>query len=103
MSLSKLAEKCMKCPFVNECENKKIEALATIAVQKDIEHYISDNGRMIQMIGEPSVGTAGMPVLRETIDIPYIDGKRITIYKDELEERLKRTQFPPEIFLKSTT
>ena len=76
MGLSKLSYKCRKCPFVNKCDYKKMEALAYLP-----EPQIMTNGAQ-------SVGmNVGQPLLRETMTI-HVEGKMVTVYKDEIEKQL---------------
>ena len=71
MGLSRLAEQCRKCPFKDNCKNKRIEALGYLP--------------------EPIVAEAGaeltQPILRETVNT-IIDGKVVKVYKDEIEKQL---------------
>lgn len=75
MSLSRLSEKCQKCPFVDTCENKRMEALAYLP-----EPMMADASRSNSM-------SAAAPILRETMEI-RVDGMNLTVYKDEIEEKL---------------
>ena len=69
MGLSRLAEQCRKCPFKDNCKNKRMEALG----------YLS----------EPIVADSELtqPILRETVNT-IIDGKVVKVYKDEIEKQL---------------
>ncbi len=76
MGLSKLSEKCRKCPFVDKCDRKQMEALA----------YLPEP--TIAMSAAQSAGIdAAQPLLRETMTI-HIEGKPVTVYKDEIEKQL---------------
>lgn len=59
MALARLTKQCRECPFVETCEHKKMEALG----------YLPE------------------PILRETVS-RVVDGKVVTMYKDELEKIL---------------
>lgn len=75
MNISKLVENCQNCPYKSHCENKLMEALAYLP-----EPYAekSDCGGSLD---------AAAPILRETVTI-RVDGKTVTVYKDELERQL---------------
>ena len=76
MGLSKLSEKCRKCPFVDTCNHKRMEALA----------YLPEP--QIAMNAAQSAGIdAAQPLLRETMTI-HIAGKPVVVYKDEIEKQL---------------
>ena len=90
MGLSQLSEKCRKCPFVDTCNHKRMEALA----------YLPEP--QIAMNAAQSAGIdAAQSLLRETIaryktpptDVPssetiHIAGKPVVVYKDEIEKQL---------------
>ena len=59
MALARLTKQCHECPFVETCEHKEMEAL----------------------------GYLPKPILRETVS-RVVDGKVVTMYKDELEKIL---------------
>lgn len=76
MELSRLSEKCQKCPFVNKCKHKQIEASA----------YLPEP--QIAMNAAQSAGIdAAQPLLRETMTI-RIEGKTTVVYKDEIKKQL---------------
>lgn len=64
MALARLTKQCRECPFVETCEHKKMEALGYLP--------------------EPIMADA---ILRETVS-RVVDGKVVTMYKDELEKIL---------------
>lgn len=66
MGLSRLAAKCMECPFVDKCDNKRMEALG---------------------YAEPIVASTTEPILRETMTV-MVDGSPTVVYKDEIEKQL---------------
>lgn len=75
MGLSRLAEQCRKCPFKDNCKNKRMEALG----------YLPE-----PILAEASVSSAAeltQPILRETVNT-IIDGKIVKVYKDEIEKQL---------------
>ena len=78
-SMSKLHEKCGKCPHKDSCDNKRMVACA----------YIEPIAAEIK---NPIIQPVTQPILRETITIHT--GKNhlgdITVYKDEIEEQLKK-------------
>ena len=76
MGLSKLAEMCMACPFVDECDNKRMECVG----------YLPDHSLTAQA-SQVSSSNASMPIARETVE-RYCYGKVYTMYKDELEKIL---------------
>ena len=75
MWLSRLAEKCQQCPFVEKCEHKQMEALG----------YLPDP--IMAPTVEPSVASLAQPMLRETMTI-MVNGNPTTVYKDEIEKEL---------------
>ncbi len=75
MGLSRLAEQCRKCPFKDDCENKRMEALG----------YLPEP--IITEAGASSAVELTQPILRETINT-IIDGKVVKVYKDEIEKQL---------------
>ena len=78
-SLSKLHTNCLKCPQMKDCDEKRMVACA----------YITP--AMVE-ITAPAIQPNIQPVLRETITIHT--GKNaigdVTMYKDEIEEQLKK-------------
>lgn len=80
MGLTQLSEKCQKCPFVDTCENKRMEALA----------YLSEP--MIAEVGQSASISAAAPVIRETMEI-CVDGKTLIVYKDEIEKELYKSLY----------
>ena len=82
MSLSKLAERCRVCPFVDECSNKRMEACGILEMTNIAAPSI-----------EPSCATMTEPILRETMTI-MIDGKPNIVYKDEIEKQLYKHLYP---------
>ena len=72
MGLSRLAEQCRKCPFKDNCKNKRMEALG----------YLSEP--IVAEAGASSAAELTQPILRETVNT-IIDGK---VYKDEIEKQL---------------
>lgn len=75
-SLSKLAEMCMECPFVDECDNKRMECVA----------YLPDPSCSAKANQDLSLN-ASMPIARETVE-RHAYGEAYTMYKDELEKIL---------------
>lgn len=75
MGLSRLAEKCRKCPFVEKCNHKQMEAL----------EYLPDP--IMAPTAESSATDLVQPVLRETMTI-MVNGIPTTVYKDEIEKEL---------------
>ena len=75
MGLSRLAEKCRKCPFAETCNNKQMEALG----------YLPDP--IMAPTAETSVADLAQPILRETMTI-MVNGFPTTVYKDEIEKEL---------------
>ena len=75
MGLSRLAEQCRKCPFKDNCKNKRMEALGYLP-----EPIIAEAGVL-------SAAELTQPILRETVNT-IIDGKVVKVYKDEIEKQL---------------
>lgn len=79
MGLSRLAAKCMECPFVDKCDNKRMEALAYFETP-------------ILASSESIVSSMTEPVLRKTMTA-MVDGSPTVIYKDEIEKRLYKSLY----------
>lgn len=75
MALSRLAEQCQKCPFKDNCKNKRMEALGYLP------------GPILAEAAAPSIAELTEPILRETVNT-IIDGKVVKVYKDEIEKQL---------------
>lgn len=75
MGLSRLAEQCRKCPFKDDCKNKRMEALG----------YLPEP--IITEAGASSAAELTQPILRETVNT-IIDGKVVKVYKDETEKQI---------------
>ena len=67
MGLSRLAAKCMECPFVDKCDNKRMEAVGYLEI--------------------PNLASTTEPILRETMTV-MVDGSPTVVYKDEIEKQL---------------
>lgn len=74
-SLSRLSKTCQKCPYVDSCQNKRMEALA----------YYSES--MVANAAENIVAPMIQPILRETMKI-NINGTLVEVYKDDIEKQL---------------
>ena len=70
MGLTKLADKCCKCPCAESCDHKRFEA----------EAYFADLN--VDSAAESSVTELAQPILRETVDV-IVDGKVVKIYKEK--------------------
>lgn len=77
MGLSRLAEQCRKCPFKDDCKNKRMEALG----------YLPEP--IVTEAGASSAAELTQPILRETVNM-IIDGKVVKVYKDEIEKQLHK-------------
>lgn len=75
MALARLTKQCHECPFVETCEHKKMEALGYLP-----EPIMAD-------VKVPVTSDIAAPILRETVS-RVVDGKVVTMYKDELEKIL---------------
>lgn len=75
MGLSRLSEQCRKCPFKDNCKNKRMEALG----------YLSEP--IVAEAGTSSAAELTQPILRETVNM-IVDGKVVKVYKDEIEKQL---------------
>lgn len=75
MALARLTKQCRGCPFVETCEHKKMEALGYLP-----EPIMAD-------AKAPVTADIAAPILRETVS-RVVDGKVVTMYKDELEKIL---------------
>lgn len=75
MGPSRLAEQCQKCPFKNNCKNKRMEALGYLPEPIAAETGASSAAELTQ------------PILREAVNT-IIDGKVVKVYKDEIEKQL---------------
>ena len=76
MGLSRLAAKCMECPFVDKCDNKRMEALA-----------YCETPNLAYSYAEPIASSMTEPILRETMTV-MVDGSPTVVYKDEIEKQL---------------
>lgn len=76
MALKRLASKCRKCPFVDKCDNKRLNA----------ESYL-------EPVTQSFTEQIAIPVMRETIDI-VIDGHLQKVYRDDIERELQKHLFP---------
>lgn len=76
MGLSKLAGVCKACPYVDDCDDKRMEACGYLTMPN---------------VAAPSVEQSGAsmvePILRETMTI-MINGEPTIRYKDEIEKQL---------------
>lgn len=75
MALARLTKQCRECPFVETCEHKEMEALGYLP-----EPIMAD-------VKAPVTADIAAPILRETVS-HVVDGKVVTMYKDELEKIL---------------
>ena len=82
MGLNRLSEKCKACPFLEKCDNKRMEAL----------------GYMKTLTVSAGV-SAAQSVLRETTQI-MVDGHLQTVYVDEIKKQIEQSLFP-ERFLRN--
>lgn len=71
----KVTKQCRECPFVETCEHKEMEALGYLP-----EPIMAD-------AKVPVTADIAAPILRETVS-RVVDGKVVTMYKDELEKIL---------------
>ena len=76
MGLSKISEKCMSCPFVDKCQNKRMEALAYMT-----ESQVSEN------VASPNYQNLAAPLLRETMTI-MVNDTPTQVYRDEIEKQI---------------
>ena len=74
-SLSRLSKTCQKCPYVDSCQNKRMEALA----------YYPES--MVKNAAENIAAPMNQPILRETMKI-NIDGTLVEVYKDDIKKQL---------------
>ena len=75
LSRSRLSKTCQKCPYVDSCQNKRLEALA----------YYPES--MASVTSENINSPMTQPILRETTKI-NIDGTFVEVYKDDIEKQL---------------
>ena len=75
MALARLTKQCRECPFVETCEHKEMEALGYLP-----EPIMAD-------VKAPVTANIAAPILRETVS-RVVDGKVVTMYKDESVWRL---------------
>lgn len=73
MALVRLAKQCRECPFVKTCEHKKLEAMGYLPepIMTDVKASVTAD--------------IAAPILREIVS-RVVDGKVVTMYKDELEK-----------------
>ena len=82
MGLSRLAAKCMECPFVDKCDKKRMESLA----------YFEMPNLVAYSYAEPIVSSMTEPILRETMTV-MVDGSPTVVYKDEIEKQLYKSLY----------
>ena len=83
MSLSKLSEKCRKCPKVDTCDHKKMEALGLLPGEPTMDEVMKKGTARIGVIGMGGAGLA-ISAFREGMSVSaQADSKRLTdeIYK----------------------
>lgn len=77
--LSKISEKCTKCPYVDNCKDKRMEACAYMDnLEKELNKTTSE------LISQNPMMDAAMPVSRERV----LSNLSQFVYKDELEKAL---------------
>lgn len=74
-SLTRLATKCSKCPYVDTCSHKRMQA----------EAYITP-------LSNENMQSAAMPAMRETMTI-NIGGVMTSVYKDDIEKQIQKELF----------
>ena len=79
MGLSRLAAKCMECPFLDKCDKKRMEDLAYCEMPNLASSY-----------AEPIVSSMTEPILRETMTV-MVNGNPTVVYKDEIEKQLYKS------------
>lgn len=80
-AIAKLAEKCQKCPRVEKCDHKRMEACG---------YY--DERNMAESVTAPSTADAASPILRETVNT-IVNGQVVKLYKDEIERELYKNLY----------
>lgn len=75
-AISRLAEKCRKCPRVEKCDRKRMESCA---------YY--DERNIAEAVTMPSTADMTSPILRETVNT-IVDGQVVEVYKDVIEREL---------------
>ena len=73
-AITRLAESCRKCSFVNSCSHKELERLA---------YY---DGPLVAAAAG-ACASAAQPAMRETMQV-NMGGIMTTVYKDEIEKEL---------------
>lgn len=82
MALARLTKQCRECPFVETCEHKEMEALGYLP-----EPIMTNAEPIMTNVKAPVTADIAAPILRETVS-RVVDGKVVTMYKDELEKIL---------------
>lgn len=80
-AIAKLAEKCQKCPRVEKCDHKRMEACA----------YFDDRN-LAELVTDPSTADVASPILREPVNA-IVNGQVVKIYKDEIERALYKNLY----------
>lgn len=80
MGLKKLSDGCRKCPFVDTCTHKQIEALAYLPEQP------------LKNASVTAASPLSQPILRETMTI-VVSEKPYTVYKDEIEKKIYKSLY----------
>ena len=79
MGLSRLTKACRDCPFVENCQNKRMEALAYLPMAAEA----STQAGM----------SAAAPILRETMTVNAGDGTMVQVYKDDIKRELEKHHY----------
>lgn len=80
-AIAKLAEKCQKCPRVEKCDHKRMEACA----------YFDDRN-LAELVTDPSTADVASPILREPVNT-IVNGQVVKLYKDEIERELYKNLY----------
>ena len=74
-ALKRLAKQCRECPFVDECNRKRMQA----------EGYLEPVAQNVRM-------NVTMPIARETMQT-VVDGVLTTVYKDDIQKQIEQHLF----------
>ena len=79
-TISRLSEKCRKCRFASECNNKRMEAMA----------YLEPSVSAPAMVGAAAPVTENMLEKHDYRDIKLDENTTVTIDLEELKRQMKK-------------
>ena len=96
MSLSKLAEKCRKCPRVDTCDHKRMEAVGILLGELTLEQHMTISSIASHLPMATMAALSPIPNMQVTTSIRRGDW-------DKLKDQLYRRMGIPEEYITSRT